>query len=779
MHHPLRLIGLALLVGCPPPEPTLLPSPAERFDDATVVDWLLDGGEGDLTGRATVRAVNSHAAAVPADEVQVRADGVATTVGFDATGFGSVRFDIPGVHTAEREGTSVEVHVYPESFTAPDLSVASPAGVRDPVEAGDVGQGAIVRTATEVWWVARGGAPMRVFTSEDPILEMRTHDIDVDGTTDAVLWTDTEVFLLRGRPGGGMAWGGGFRAIGMLVGGVDVGDVSGDNLADVAIAWRGGDTGGVLDVWEGDGQWSFFAAYARNLEGEPTGVAINDATNDGSNQVTVGSSLGAWSRFVMIEHQMVPVGPLVPFGTLDLSATVVPYGDTNGDAGDELSFQVRDDLGQVVDMTLFNLLGTAPNFDPTRFTWNSPTGAFWDAADADGDGYTDLFQSDDTPRINVVTYSSDTSYTMRSAGDLPEPGPIAVRDWNGDELADLFLAGNGGWRFYEGTDRTTGVEGLPWGIALPSFDVVTNYGGGPTLSLPAAPGTARILTFEHPSAGTTIARVLEWYGEFAYDDVVELDTERLSDTRVNVLEAIQCGNDVFVLLEGVMVRLAYNSALGTLTLGATRITESTGITCGDGPGAAIAAVAGADTVITLNAALTQLTATPTKGAADVAFADLGAGVVAQACVQPRCSITAFQAGAGGPIGFFETSAAGSQWTDATGAHPLAGAFSWTSVQDVDGNGTPELLAATADGTLGVYRGTGASLVGPRTFLVYDVLQGAPLFLDADFDGIPDLWYADPEGDLKYSRSAPEVTGTTPTSSPTSTDTGTPPTGSTN
>ena len=39
-----------------------------------------------------------------------------------------------------------------------------------------------------------------------------TGHLDRDGTTDAAIWTDEQLILLRGRPAGGYSWGAQFAA---------------------------------------------------------------------------------------------------------------------------------------------------------------------------------------------------------------------------------------------------------------------------------------------------------------------------------------------------------------------------------------------------------------------------------------------------------------------------------------------------------------------------------------------------------------------------------------
>ena len=776
------MLSIAWLFACQAPEPALLPSPAEPIDGGFPTSFAAEDVYGDAPVALPIRGLNSYGAAVPGADLQIRVDGAGTLLRFDSTGFATVRFDDPGVHTVEVEGAEVTASVFSGAPLTLPLSRASLAGVPGAVEAHALSSGAVVRTDTEVWWVARGGAPLRVLATDAPLLGLVAAEVDIDGTTDAITWTAEEVIVLRGRPDGGFAWGAGFRADGYTVGAVAAGDVSGDRLPDLAIAWVGGSAGGVVDVWESDGQWDFQSAYGRVTEGTPTGVAISDNTDAGVAQVTVALQNGNFLRFAQVDHQLLPIGPRVEDGILPLSTTVFNVGDTNADGGDELGFLQPADGGAsrgADSFLLFNLEGVAPLFQPTRWAW-TVTGAFWETADGDRDGYTDLLQLDSQGGLSIITFSGDAGFLERAVDDLQEAGPIAAdRDWNGDGFGDLFTAGDRAWWFYDGSDSVRSNFSLPWGILAPDLKIADRRGMGPTLVYRNTPGDVRFLTFELTSSNTTILRSMQWAGLDAAAPMTQLGAVTLGSAGEAVLDAARCGTFVYPLIAGRLYRVNLTESSGALSIEANRATTGTGVGCTDGSSGAVVALAEGDAVLSLDVNLKDKAQLSLPGARDADIGDLGAGLVAQGCTSRDCSIAFVPAPSGGGR-FLTVSPDGGRLEDAAGVQPIPSAGSWLSLADVDGDGVEEAVSASPDGVIGVYRAAGDGLAGPLLYHHRAAMSGAAAFVDMDFDGLPDLLFGDPLETVYFTTSAPPPaptdggtgTGGTDTGAPTDTGTAT-------
>jgi hypothetical protein len=758
-----------LAAGCVAPTPKLGATPAAEVDHSAQTSYALYGGFGDAPVRAEILALNDVGAAVPAPDLEVDVDGTSVLAHFDASGYATVRYDDPGHHTLGAGDLAADVDVFDGLWPGLPLLEASIAPVAGAIDARPVSSGAVVRTANELWWAPRGGAPIRVLSSPDPLLGLKTGDIDVDGTTDALTWTRTELYVLEGRPDGGMSWGTAFSAPGYTIAGAEIGDATGDNLSDIAIAWVGGEAGGLLDVWEGDGQWHFAAAYPRVLVDVPSGVTIGDNDHSGENQISVATETGTFARYSWLEHVLLPIGPLLPAGTIGLGTTVDNTGDATGNIGDELLFQLPSESGGSESMTLFDLIGFEPSFVPIRWNWN-PVGAHWAWSDPDRDGYSDLVAQEESRALGIYTYSSlGSNFTQRLVGTLQEQGPIALGDWNADGFDDLFLAGGSTWWVYDGTDQVKGNVDLPWGIREPDFERASARAAG-TVATWSPPGqTPRFVTFEYPSDGTTRVRSVQWNGADAELPLEELSNLSISTTGAKVVDSALCDTGMIALLDdGTLDLFALDRTDGTLTLAAKVSTPTAlGVGCGKGPGLAHYVLANGTEVDALGDKLGVLLNVPTPGAEDAAFGDFGGGAVAQGCVQPGCAITWVSAGVGKGA-FLTVTPSGAIVTTEDGDHALPGSGDHVFAQDLDGDGIEEGISSSADGRLEIYRWTGQGLAGPLVYHHGELTEGLPTWADSDGDGIADLWVVNTLHELRYMTSAPPPT-TTP--STTGTDTG--------
>ncbi|MEZ4235336.1 MAG: VCBS repeat-containing protein [Myxococcota bacterium] len=760
LHRQAAVGLLACVAGCvgvaydPPTSPS-------RWVEAGAVD-ALEGlpASGSAPLRVVVRAVNLFGAAVPAPDLarEVELDGVSVPVALDGFGYGAVTVDAVGA--ARLEGfdapePAFEVHALPPWPGLP-LQRAWPA----PVDAPEIGvagaSGGLAAADGEVWWVGDGAPPHRVLDAGREILGLRARNIDVDGVLDAVAWTSDRVFLLRGRSGGGMGWVGALEAEGRSVAGVDVGDLSGDNLPDLAVAWVDEAGRGLLDVLEGDGLFRFTAAQPRTLPGKPTSLVIADNTGEGIAQVTVLQEEGDWARFVLGGvgddgvGRYIPVGPRAPVSTLAIpfGSALLPTGDVNGDDGAEITIAAPRYDGEGRDMWFVDVAtdavacasGATDAQCGTQFLGlEQEPGAWLDVFDANGDYHADiLLERDDRPEgvaslvvVAVDPLAPTESYTKARILDLPDYGPMAWNDFDRDGSGDLFLAAGPAWRRWQGRGFAD-VERF-WEPVLTPLAVAAAGVEGPLALLEADgdPGTIEAVVGLR-DGGDTLVRLLRYPvgGGVRATNLGQV----VVGTGGPVDDLAVCDGDVFVTASGHTLRLAASDA--GLTVAADVATGADRVACGEGPDGATVATLESGRVQLRNRALGAIgAAEDAAGAGDVALGVVAGVARVATCVAP-CGAAYWPLGADG---VFALGDAERLVVDAGQARRVPGSGE-PAIADVDGDGRLDLVAYDeARHLLSVFRSDGEGVPLPELFHTERALLGPVSFADGDGDGVPDLW----------------------------------------
>lgn len=769
---------LALLaLGCDARERTPGVSPATPLAELPSVglEVVSSTGPAPLTG--WVRSVNQYGASVGATAASVTVGGVASITSFDGVGYGGITIEVPGAVEVTAGSSAGTMHALPSDWAPPGVGPAAVAPT-DSDRVATVTRGSLSIDGGEVWWVdAEGQRPHRVLSLQEPILGMRVGQIDVDGFDDAVVWTGSTVFLLRGRNGGGMSWGGGFAAPGYTVGGADVGDLSGDNLPDVAIAWVGGEEGGVFDVWMGDGLFGFTSAEPRLVDGIPTSLAVADNTGEGRPQATVLLSNGTWRRFIEgAPGRYLPIGP-------DTSANVfLPQGatlgeriDLDGDGAAEIPVIGPRVEGQVRQAYLFDI-----EQGMLVLPFVNEEAAWVAVGDGDGDLVDDIwFHQEQSRRLQVLTNegrgatSSFPRYNILS--DLVSHAPIAIDDIDGDGVNDIWLGDplvhtwmlgrvfpGDPTRFWEYLEPDEVF--LRESLVPPALDVVFD----------SDPATEEILAF-HVEAGRLQLLMLEDRGT---DRAERIGFAYLDDHGLPKKMAV-CGRRAFVLLDSAVasVDLANRTlpvVTATLPLSAPR-----DVACGTGPSSATAVVLDGETVISLNNSLGELARSTLTGAQGLTFGDGGSGPEIKVCTQPGCQIVPWTLSDGSPV-YVTADPTGVWLARADGSFTsLGGRADWLRVVDLDGDGVPELLGHDATARLvSVWYDLGGVVSPPRVWHQPIPWEGGIVVLDGDRDGVLDIAGVDTEDDaLRFLGALPETTSGGTMSAP-ALDTGAPATGDT-
>jgi hypothetical protein len=743
-------------VGCGGTGDELAPSPAEVVDGAGVVGFEVLGGAGEAPWRVQVRTLNVFGASVESDDVVVTVDGTDRPIAFDALGYGGVTVVDPGTHTVVVDGNEpVTAHVFEAAWPGIGGSTAFLPPVLDIDEVFGVTDGLAARAGAELWFVGDDTPAHRVLRADAELLGARAVQVDVDGRTDLVAWTASQLFVLRGHTGGGFGWGTAFRASGLTVASVDVGDLSGDNLPDIAIAWVKPDGSGVLDVWEAIGVFRFQGAEPRNIPGTPRSLAVSDANGDGVAQVTVLHDDGSWSRYLRgAELQYIPVGPSLPTTLFaQPGSTLLACGDANGDDADEVviasPYDAETDRSfSFVDIDTEALECAAGDPGAQCLTeyvlLDGLVGGEAACGDTNVDTVDELWAWDRAEGLRLYQHDPLTGDFRSEAIDHPfADGRFALSDRNLDGIADPVFADGAAWSQYVGAPPSV-AEGL-WSIRPELTWRVRDDVFGPfaLTDTDADPDTFEWVTTTSNASGTYLRLVQ--YLPLA-DGSPLLGDVRLDDVGEVIDDLAVCGTNVFVALGGAVTRVTLADPLDP-QVAVTGGADIVRVACGVGPaGSTLVTVTSAGAAELRNNNLTKLQ--DVQGTfGDAILADLGAGPEVVGCASPGCGVAVWNHGGGTAV----VTGDGSGLTLApVGAieRPLGGSGA-PFVADVDGDGREDLAAwDRARRRLTIVRSTGGE-VAPPTLIDLEADYRHVAFGDGDGDGAPDLFATDELDELVH------------------------------
>ncbi len=738
-------------------------TPAQVLSDAAAVQVEAVPSTGPVPLVGWVRAVNQYGAAVASNPQSVSVGDVPSLVSFDGVGYGGVTIDSVGVTEVSAGSSLVQMNGLASWYEPPGLvpSAAAPlAGVEEVV---GVTTGALAIDGNDVWWVDHEGLrPHKVLSLSEPVLGLRAGEVDVDGFDDAIAWTSKTVFLLRGRNGGGMSWGGGFTAPGYTVGGADIGDLSGDNLPDVAIAWAGGDDGGVFDVWNGDGLFGFIAAEPRLLGGIPIDVAVGDNTAEGRQQGTVLLANGTWRRFIEgAPSRYMPIGPDTPLNVLlPPGASMGPAIDLDGDGADEIHVVGPRTPGQLRQVHLFDI-----DDGILILSFDNEQAAYVAAGDGDGDLIDDLWLLQETGQLQALSNqgrgATATYPRMNLLSDLQDLGPIAVDDIDEDGANDFFLASEGVWSWTRGR-VFRGDETRFWEPRKPSESFLREALVPPArhVTLDGDPATEEFLAF-HEDAGRLQFLVLEDVG----GDRSERVGYAFLDDGGSPRDLVVCDRRAYALLDSALVSIDLSDRTFPIVSATLPIAQPRGVTCGVGPAGAAVGVLDGETVLLLGPTLGELSRTTAAGAYGLTFGDVGAGPEVKVCGSPGCAIAPWRLGDGVTRYIVaEDSGVRSVAPDGTFA-VIGGRADTLTFADIDLDGVTELVTHdAASGVIGLYRDLGVAVSPPQLWHNPIAWEGGVLVFDGDRDGVPDFAGIDTDsGSLRFLvPDPPEGSTSTPT-----------------
>lgn len=344
-------------------------------------------------------------------------------------------------------------------------------------------------------------------------------DVTGDGRLDAITANaitgtaaaDGRVSVVPGNGAGGLAGGttlptGGDRALG-----VQVAELTGDGILDIAVANRSSAADvqpGSVAVLPGLGAGAFGPATPVSPVATPIALLARDLTCDGRADLVTANDGGTLSVFVQQPGGGFAPAPGSPFPAGASALRGIAAGDVNHDGIPDLAVTSRELIMAATPGRVAVLLGTGSgSFAPAPGSPVSTGGQFArgvELADITGDGRLDLAVTHAQIPGSVGVLAGDGTGGFAPVGGSPfatafveQATALAVGAFNGDSLVDVATA------HAENAARivvqlNTGFPAPPAGAAA----AAPPCGPAPVAEPPPAPGTA-------PAAGAPAALPLQ------------------------------------------------------------------------------------------------------------------------------------------------------------------------------------------------------------------------------------------------------------------------------
>ncbi|MFT4978143.1 MAG: hypothetical protein ACI8S6_004051, partial [Myxococcota bacterium] len=293
----------------------------------------------------------------------------------------------------------------------------------------------------QIWWQpVTPGAPAWKTADLPSLVEgMWTAQIDNDGVDDLAVWAGEQIYLLRGWPGGGYAWGAAWDVPGGDVVGLSAVDVDGDRLVDLVVGIDyGGDSR--VELLLGDGAWGFEISEPLDLTFGITTLTAADEDRDGAPDISMLRSVdGAVRRYSYLDGGWSGGTPAQISDGNDstlLGGTLLPMVDLNGDG--DLELVIEGPKGASSQRLVFYAFSGQSIIKYEQ----SYADYYLDVADMEGDGAVDVLAAEDGTLHLTRFDPSGGSFVAQNFSDIGESGPLAIGDVDGDTLLDLTVFGD-------------------------------------------------------------------------------------------------------------------------------------------------------------------------------------------------------------------------------------------------------------------------------------------------------------------------------------------------
>lgn len=441
------ILALLAAAGCTT-EPIPLSSDLVEVDPGGIMETQVVPTTGQGVLSVPIRLNNAYGLPIPGGTPPtITVNGVGATVLSDD--FSPDTFGITTVDIAAAPNSVVQVVadgssglVWSVASEPPEvLSITGsvyPNGAPLPSFAADGTNGNAFSGNNEIWWQpnTQGSEAWRTASFPGTIAGMWSTQVDSDGILDLAAWTEQQVFLMRGWPGGGYAWGSAWDVPEGRIVGISPTDVNGDRLVDLVIGVDYGQEAQV-ELLLGDGAWGFEAIEPLALTFGISTITAADEDLDGRPDISmIRSADGTVRRYSFLEEGWTggtPAQISVGNDSTMLGGTLRPMADLNGDG--DLELIVEGPKGASSQrLVFFSFNGnTIIKYEQAYANY------YVDIADMEGNGTAEVLAVEDGT-LHLTRFDADGgSFVAQNHTVLSEAGPMAIADIDGDSLLDMVM----------------------------------------------------------------------------------------------------------------------------------------------------------------------------------------------------------------------------------------------------------------------------------------------------------------------------------------------------